>query len=109
VRLDRKTVKALAMVVMTEPMHGLPCFQLGVAVPAAYRGKGFAKDVVTAAVAELENGLKRNNIPHFYIEAVVNLDNEPSKRVAEATISPTATAVTDKDSGLPALHYVRKL
>jgi hypothetical protein len=109
VRLDRQTVKAFANIVSTEPMDGLPCFQVGVAVPVPYRGKGYAKSTIAAAVAELKQGLSRNKIPSFYVEAVVSIDNEPSKRVAAATISSTPTAVTDEDSGLPALQYVRKI
>jgi len=90
-------------------MHGLPCFQVGVAVPEAYRGKGHAKSIVAAAIAELRHGLSRNKISSFYVEAIVSIDNEPSKRVAEATTSATPVAVTDEVSGLPALHYVRKI
>jgi predicted GNAT family acetyltransferase len=109
VRLDRQSVTAMAILAETEPMHGLPCFQAGVAVPVAYRGKGYAKGVLTAAIAELKHGLSRNKIGSFYVEAIVSIDNEPSKRVAEATISATPVAVTDKPSGLPALQYVRKI
>lgn len=109
VRLDRRTVKAFASIVAIEPMEGLPCFQVGVAVPAEYRGKGYAKDIVAAAIAELKSGLSRNKIQSFYGEAVVATDNEPSKRVSAATISANPTTVTDKFSGLPALHYVRKI
>jgi hypothetical protein len=60
VRLNRQTVTAFANVIMTEPMHGLPRFQVGVAVPEAYRGKGYAKSIVAAAIAELRHGLARN-------------------------------------------------
>ena len=109
VRLDRQTVTALAIMVTTEPMNGLPCFQAGVAVPEAYRRKGHAKSVVAAAIAELRHGLSRNKISSFYVEAIVSIDNEPSKRVAESAISATPVAVTDVFSGLPALHYVRKI
>jgi hypothetical protein len=109
VRIDGQSVTALAIMVATEPMHGLPCFQVGVAVPEAYRGKGRAKSVVAAAIAELMHGLSRNKISSFYVEAIVSIDNEPSKRVAESTISATPVAVTDEVSGLPALHYVRKI
>jgi predicted GNAT family acetyltransferase len=109
VRLDGQTVTALALMVRTEPMHGLPCFQAGVAVPEAYRGKGHAKSVLAAAIAELRHGLSRNKISSFYVEAIVSTDNEPSKLVAEATISATPVAVTDEGSGLPALQYVRKI
>lgn len=109
VRLDRRTVKAFANIVMTEPFDGAPCFQVGVAVPVPYRSKGYAKSILAAAIAELKNGLSRNKIPSFYIEAVVSIDNEPSKRVAEALIASTPTTITDEVSGLPALHYVRKI
>lgn len=108
VRLDRQTVTALAIIVPIEPMHGLPCFHVGVAVPEAHRGKGYATSVISAAIEELRHGLARNKIPSFYIEAIVSVDNEPSKRVAASTISTTPVPVTDQFSGLPALHYLRK-
>jgi RimJ/RimL family protein N-acetyltransferase len=108
-RVDRRKVIALAIMVGVEPVNGLPCFQAGVAVAEVYRGKGYAKSIVTAAIDELKNGLARNKISSFYVEAVVSIDNEPSKKVAEATISPSSAAITDECSGLPALHYVRKI
>jgi hypothetical protein len=64
---------------------------------------------VAAAISELKNGLSRNKIPSFYVESVVSTDNEPSKRVSAATISSSPTAISDEVSGLPALHYVRKI
>jgi hypothetical protein len=109
VRLDRQSVTAFAELCLTEPMHGHPCFQAGVAVPEAHRGKGYAKSVLAAAIAELRHGLFRNEISSFYVEAIVSIDNEPSKRVAASTISETPVAVTDRFSGLPALRYIRKI
>jgi hypothetical protein len=111
VRLDRRrTVTALVMFVLhVDPIEGSPCFQIGYAVPERYRGQGRAKDIVTAAIAELKTGLTVNGIPAFYIEAVVGTENEPSKRVASVTLSTSPVQITDKVSGLPALHYVRKV
>jgi hypothetical protein len=109
VRLHRRTVTALVMFAQVPPLKGLPCFQLGVAVPEKFRAQGRAKEIVTAAIAELQYGLGRNGIPAFYIEAVVGTDNEPSKRVAAATISVDPVPITDEFSGLPALHYLRKI
>jgi hypothetical protein len=54
---------------------------------------------VAAAIAELKRGLSGNGVPAFY---------EPSMRVATATISTSPVQITDV-SGLPALHYVRKV
>ena len=109
VTLKGKTVTSLAMIVMADRIEGLPCFQLGVAVPVAHRRNGYAKAIVAAAIAELKNGLARNNIPTFYVEAVVSVNNHASKRVAETTISPSSTPITDSVSGLPALHYLSKI
>jgi hypothetical protein len=109
VRLDGRTVKAFVNVISAGRVDGLPCFQLGVAVAEQYRNKGYAKSTLASAIAELKHGLARNKIPSFYIEGIVSVDNEASKRASAATISSSPTAVTDKDSGLPALQYLRKI
>jgi hypothetical protein len=109
VRLDRRTVTALVMFVQVDPLEGKPCFQIGYAVPERYRAQGRAKDIVNAAIAELKRGLTGNGVQAFYIEAIVGTDNEPSMRVATATISTSPVQITDDVSGLPALHYVRKV
>lgn len=109
VRLDRRTVTALVMFVLDDPLEGSPCFQIGYAVPERYRAQGRAKDIVVAAIAELKRGLNSNGVPAFYIEAVVGTDNEPSMRVAAATISTSPVRITDHVSGLPALQYVLKV
>jgi hypothetical protein len=94
---------------LTEPIEGIPCFQLGCAVPAAYRGQGRAKNIVDAAIIEMKNGLARNKISAFYVEAIVGAHNTASQHVAAATISTTPKEVTDQFSGLPALQYLRKI
>jgi hypothetical protein len=50
--LEGQTVTALVIVVTGDPIGGLPCFELGVAVPGAYRSQGRAKKTVEAAIAE---------------------------------------------------------
>lgn len=109
VRLDGRTVKAFVNAMPVTFVDGLPCFQLGVAVPMQYRNKGYAKSTLSAAIAELKNGFSRAGFPSFYVEGVVSIDNEPSKRASAATISPNPTPITDSVSGLPALHYIRKV
>lgn len=109
-RMDGKKVVGLVQMVPVEPLKGLPCFQAGVAVAKNYRRKGHAKRLVAAAIAELKNGLARDSrINSFYIEAIVSVDNEPSKRLAASTISQSPTEVTDEHSGLPALAYHLKV
>jgi hypothetical protein len=109
VRLQRQTVTAMVNFAISDPIEGVRCFQIGVAVPEAYRSQRRAKCTVGAAITELQHGLARNKVSTFYVEAVVGIDNEASKHVAAATISTTPVEVTDQVSGLPALHYVRKI
>jgi hypothetical protein len=109
VRLERQTVTVLVILAPIEPIGGTPCFQIGVAVPEAYRNQGRAREAMIAAIAELKCGLARNKVPTFYVEAIVGTHNEPSQHVAAATLSTTPVKVTDQFSGLPALRYVRKI
>jgi hypothetical protein len=108
VRLERQTVTAFVNMTVADPIDGTPCLQIGVAVPVKYRRQGRAKNAIEAAIAELKHGFARNKISTFYVEAIVGADNEASKHVAAATISPTPIAITDEFSGLPALQYLRK-
>lgn len=109
VRLDRQIVTALVMLVPTEPIDGIACFQIGCAVPPKYRGQGRAKEIMRASIAELWNGVSRNGFQSLCIEGVVGIDNKASQRAATAVLSDSPAQVTDSVSGLPAFHYVRRL
>jgi RimJ/RimL family protein N-acetyltransferase len=109
VRLERRKVTAMAIIIMAEPYEGERCFQIGYAVPEKLRGQGRAKDIATAAIAELSNGLSRNGVQSFYIEAVVGQGNAPSRRVAEAVVGGKAREIVDEISGEAALQYMRKI
>jgi len=57
----------------------------------------------------MKNGFQHAGVPALYVEGVVGIDNEASKRACAATISSNPTAITDAVSGLPALQYIRKI
>ena len=63
VRLDGRTVKAFVNAISAGFVQGLPCFQLGVAVPEQYRNKGYAKSTLASAIAELKNGTHSKSDP----------------------------------------------
>lgn len=109
VTVEGRTVTAFVNFVLCDTIAGTPCFQIGYAVPEAYRRQGRAKAVVGMAVEELQRGFSRSLGPALYVEAVVGVDNTPSQRVAEQILTATPDKVTDEISGLPALHYLRKL
>jgi hypothetical protein len=109
VRLKRKTVTAMVMFAAQPPEDGKPYFAVGYAVPKRFQKQGRAKDILVAALADMQAGLFRNGVPEFYIEAIVGADNMASRKVAEQVISDKPEAITEGLSGLPAFKYVRRI
>lgn len=108
VRLEGKTVTAFVVFAQDGTIEGKPCFAIGYAVPEAYRNQGRAKEIVMAALAEMQGAFRRL-YPEFYVVAIVGADNKFSQRVAEQVISNAPVAVTDQVSRLPAFRYVRRI
>jgi hypothetical protein len=108
-RADGSTLTVLVMFAQNGLEEGAPLFNIGYAVPEAYRGHGLAKATLTAALTELSAGLAGARIPAIYIEAVVSPDNVASQQVAAAIFDATPTPIIDSESKLPALHYKRRV
>ena len=104
-RIEDGTVTVMVQFVEADPYEGLPCYAIGYAVPEAYRNQGRATDTVTKAISELWHGLRYRRTPTFYVEAVIDIENTASQRVAEQAISRTSKDAIDKISGRPALQY----
>jgi RimJ/RimL family protein N-acetyltransferase len=105
VRLDGTTVTAFVNFAWSDPIEGVPCLGVGYAVPEAYRNQGRAKEIVNAAISDMQHTFGRA----FFVEAIVGTDNIHSQHVAAQVISAESEAVTEQHSGLPALRYVRKV
>lgn len=103
-----RQVKALAIYMENEPYEGKRCFGIGYAVAVHYRGQGLAKAVVEASLDEFAMMLRKDLVPGFFVEAIVDVNNAPSNRVAEQFFSePTLTR--ESESGLPAYHYIKRI
>ena len=100
-------VTAIALFALTEPIDGLPTFQLGYAVMESRRGCGRAQRIVMAAIEEICCGLSRNGIPKLYIEAVVDRENLTSVHIAEKVIGGPRTECLDHYSGVAAFQFQR--
>lgn len=81
---------------LTEPVSGIPCFQIGYAVIEKMRNKGIGKKILAQAIEELTHGLSRSPMKEFYIEAVVSTSNDSSNKIATKLIS--APVKCDKDA-----------
>lgn len=99
-------VQSIALFVMTESVGGVPCFQMGWATIEGLRGKRLATNVVSKGLAELKNGMKRNAIDKFYIEAVIAESNTESIKLATRLFSINPKACTDSLSGINAVQFL---
>jgi GNAT superfamily N-acetyltransferase len=102
-------VVALANFIPADPLEGFPCLSIGYAVDESHRSKGLGKVLVQKAFDELTNGFKRAQVPHLYVEAIISVSNEHSKKLANSVISSEPAECTDGVSGEPALQYIKQL
>lgn len=109
IRLDERTVTAFASFVSVEPVDGEPCFEVGYAVPELYRNQGRAKELVAAAIAEMQNRFCLKGICAFHVEAIVSENNHASQRIAQSVISNKPISITEESSGERAFQYLRRI
>ncbi|WP_157510301.1 N-acetyltransferase [Lysobacter sp. Root559] len=103
VRLDGGAVTALANFMLNGSVDGAMCWAVGYAVPEGLRGQGRARDIVQSGIAELQNGFKDH--PRFFVEAVIDIENIASQRVAAAVLGGEPEAIIDGHSKRPAVRY----
>ncbi len=107
--IKNNQVVSAAFFIPSAPVNGNPCLNSGYAVDIAERSKGYGKEVTQKAFDELSKGFKRAGMPHLYVEAIVSIENEHSKKLANRLFSTKPETCTDGVSGLPALHYLKQL
>ena len=105
-KLRDRTIVALIQFINIDPLDGIPCFQVGYAVPEIFRGRGLAKSSFKAALAEMIHGFSR--FGDFYVETVVGLDNPVSQKISETVLGGSPQEITDSVSGKRALRYLRR-
>ena len=54
---DGGVAQSIALFVMTEPVEGVPCFQMGWATIEVARENGLATSIVSKGLAELKSGM----------------------------------------------------
>jgi hypothetical protein len=104
--VEAGVVKATVFYFVMEPLHGVPCFHAGYAVAVPFRGQGLATSILAKSLEEMQHGFKRH-MNKFYIEAVVGVDNEASKRIAKRAFPDPPAEIVDAYSGERALRFLR--
>ena len=102
---DRSTVKAFLSCVMNGEVEGFPCVAVGYAVPEDWRNQGLAKQILKDVIQDQILKAGRNRRSAVYIEAVVDVANLPSQRVAQRVLGVERESITDSESGRPAFRY----
>lgn len=102
---DRKTVKAFLSCVMNGHVDGSPCVAVGYAVPEDMRNQGLAKQVLRDVVQDQIYQAAKMGVRVLYVEAVIDVENLPSQRVAEAVFNVERESIIDSACGRPAYRY----
>ena len=105
---DGRTVKAFLSCIMNGEVDGFPCIAVGYAVPGKWRNRGAAKQILKDVVDDQICQAKKNGLGAVYVEAVVDVDNLPSQRVAAAVLGGVQERITDRISGRPAFRYTAR-
>ncbi len=103
---DKGIVKAIAIYVSSPRINDIFCFGIGYAVAKEYRKQGIATQIVINSIKELSHDAK-GQIPSFYIEAMIDVNNIASQNVARKTISDTPEETIDQISGMPAYQFIK--
>ncbi len=82
---------------------------VGYAVPEDGRNQGRAKEIFRDVINDQIYQAKRNGIEALYIEAVVDVTNLSSQRVAEAVLNVERESIIDSVSGRPAYRYTARI
>jgi hypothetical protein len=105
VRLQGRTVTALATFFASNPVNGVMDFHGFYAVPEAYRNQGRAKDVLGGAIRQIAQGIGQTGMRAIHVTVMIEAENTIAQRVAAAVISQSPSNVTDQATGRPALLY----
>lgn len=102
---DRKEVMAFLACIKNGTVDSFPCVSVGYAVPETMRNQGFAKQIFRDVIQDQVTNAGRSGIARLYIEAMVDVTNQPSQRVAEAVLGVERESVVDSASSRPAYRY----
>lgn len=79
-------VIARCVILFDRVQNGIPIWQIDWAVLSEYRNKKFGAAVAQKALMEFISGMSGKLKSGFFIEAIVDEDNEASKKIARALI-----------------------
>lgn len=106
---DRQTVVAFVAFIMNGQIDDWPCVAAGYAVPEEFRGRGHGKKVLMDAIDDLLLQAGKNGQSVVYVEAVIEVTNIASQKVAESALAGAVRdEIIDSASGKLACRYTSR-
>lgn len=109
VRMKGSHATAIAVIVLTEPLDGLPVIHIGCAVREDQRGKGIGRHVLSVALEDFRISMAEKGITDYWIESLVEADNAPSAAMTAKVLEIDPEEVTDDETGEPSLRFLKRI
>jgi len=100
-RLKALKVQQLVVLNGNEPLNGLPCFCLFYGTLEELRGKGLTVPFIKQILQQFEKDLHKRYGNEYYVEALIETDNEASLAVAAKLFGESSHDGVDETSGIP--------
>lgn len=105
VKVINQEVIALAILGLAEPINRIVTYSAGCAVKETHRGQGLALEAMNICIEEIKKVFKKRNQTEFYVEGVVDVNNQKSLNLVSKIISEPGLPIQDLESGNPCFFY----
>lgn len=109
VRMKGAHATAIAVIVVAEPLDGLPVIHIGCAVREDQRGKGLGRHVLTVALEDFQTNMGAKGLTDYWIESVVEADNHASAAMTTKVLGIEPEDVTDDATGEASLRFLKRI
>jgi hypothetical protein len=108
-RLKGLKVQQLVVLNENQPLNGLPCFCLFYGTLEGLRGKGLTAPFIETVLEQFKMDLKPHYGREFYVESLIETDNEPSLAIARKLFGEPSHDGKDEETGVPTRIWQYKI
>lgn len=100
-RLKKLKVQQIVVLNGNQPLNDLPCFCLFYGTLEELRGKGLTVSFIEKVLEQFKKDLHKRYGKEYYIEALIETDNEASLAIAAKLFGEPSHDGVDERSGVP--------
>lgn len=97
--------QAVSIFGLDDPIDGVECFSVGYAVNENHRRRGLAVEAVNTGIEDLKKRFLQTKLKRFYVEAVIEVKNISSIKVAKKLFSEPGIPCIETYSGKRSLQF----